>query len=100
VSGNEQKQEMSVIEAGRRGGKECAARHGSAFYEAIGKKGGETTRARHGSEFYARQGKKGGTATAAKHGQDHFERIGRLGGQKVREMIERAKAEEAGEGEA
>ena len=66
-----QKGEMTVQDAGRRGGRATRARHGPEFYQSIGRKGGETTKERHGPEFY--------------------EKIGRKGGQKVKALIAQAK---------
>lgn len=55
---------MTVKEAGRRGGKKTAERHGHEFYQEIGRlggsKGGKTTSERYGREFYQSAGKKGG----------------------------------------
>ncbi len=66
-----QKGEMTVRDAGRKGGRVTKARHGPKFYETIGRKGGETTKKRHGPKFY--------------------ERIGRKGGQRVRQLVAQAK---------
>lgn len=63
--------EMTVAEAGRRGGKRTSQTHGHEFYEEIGKKGGETTSEKYGTPFY--------------------EEIGHKGGQKVKELIEEGK---------
>lgn len=56
--------ELSVREAGRRGGRATAAKHGPEFYAEIGRKGGAkggyTTSKRYGKEFYAENGRKGG----------------------------------------
>ncbi|MEP6694308.1 MAG: hypothetical protein ABJB39_06675 [Chloroflexota bacterium] len=71
-------------------------KYGPEFYERIGKKGGSSTASKYGPEFFGRIGKKGGKAVTAKYGPGHFERIGRKGGQKVADLIERAKAMEAG----
>lgn len=57
---NEKKEEMTVREAGRRGGEKTAETHGHEFYEEIGRKGGETTKEEYGPEFYKEIGKKGG----------------------------------------
>ena len=92
MSGNEQKRDLAVSEAGRMGGKECARKHGPTFYQEIGKRGGEATRDRHGSAFYSEQGRKGGSETARRHGSDHFERIGKMGGKRVRALIEKGKS--------
>jgi len=63
--------DMSVREAGRKGGETTAERHGHEFYEEIGRKGGEKVRDEYGVQFY--------------------EEIGHKGGQKVRELIEEGK---------
>ena len=69
------KEEMTVQEAGRRGGRSTAERHGHEFYEKIGKKGGEARKRALGPTGY--------------------EALGRQGGQKVRELIRRGKQAEA-----
>ncbi len=79
---NEEKGEMSVSEAGRRGGEKTAETHGHEFYEEIGHKGGE------------KGGHKGGEATAERHGHEFYEEIGHKGGEKVRELIEEGKKAE------
>ena len=66
-----QKGEMTVQDAGRRGGRATKARHGPEFYQSIGRKGGEATKERHGPEFY--------------------EKIGRKGGQRVKQLIAQAR---------
>ncbi len=65
------KGDMTVSEAGRRGGQRTSETHGHEFYEEIGKKGGETTSEKYGTPFY--------------------EEIGHKGGQKVKELIEEGK---------
>jgi general stress protein YciG len=67
----DEEKEMTVQEAGRRGGKTTAERHGHEFYEKIGKKGGEARKQALGPEGY--------------------EELGRKGGQKVKELIEKGK---------
>ncbi len=78
----EKKGEMSVREAGHKGGEKTAETHGKEFYHEIGEKGGH----------------KGGEATARTHGHEFYEEIGHKGGEKggakVRELIK--KGEEAG----
>lgn len=64
--------EMTVREAGRKGGRATKARHGPEFYQTIGRKGGETTKSRHGPHFY--------------------EKIGRKGGQRVKQLIARGRS--------
>jgi uncharacterized protein len=63
--------QMTVSEAGKRGGERTAATHGHGFYEDIGRKGGQTTSGKYGTPFY--------------------EEIGHKGGQKVKQLIEQGK---------
>jgi general stress protein YciG len=74
----EEKGEMTVSEAGRRGGEKTSETHGHEFYEEIGKKGGQ----------------KGGETTAEKYGTPFYEEIGHKGGQRVKELIEEGKKAE------
>jgi general stress protein YciG len=67
--------DMSVREAGRRGGE----------------KGGQTTKERYGTPFYKEIGRKGGEAVRDVRGHEFYEEIGRKGGQKVRELINEGK---------
>ena len=69
------KGDMTVEEAGRKGGERTAESHGKEFYEKIGHKGGEKTASTHGHEFYQEIGHKGGEK----------------GGQKVKRLIEEGK---------
>jgi len=91
--------EMSVREAGKKGGNTVRDRYGPGFYEAIGRKGGQATRQRHGVEFYESIGQKGGKVVKEKYGADFYEEIGHKGGQKVKQLIAEAKKKMAGEGE-
>lgn len=63
--------EMTVREAGRKGGETTSERYGHEFYEEIGRKGGQKVRDEYGIPFY--------------------EEIGHKGGQKVRDLIEEGK---------
>lgn len=83
--------EMSVREAGKKGGDAVRDRYGSGFYERIGRKGGQVTRERHGQGFYEAIGQKGGKVVKDKYGADFYEEIGHKGGQKVKQLIEQAK---------
>ncbi len=83
--------EMSVREAGKKGGDAVRERYGNGFYEQIGRKGGQVTRERHGQSFYEMIGQKGGRVVKDKYGADFYEEIGHKGGQKVRQLIEQAK---------
>jgi len=75
----EKKGDMSVSEAGHKGGEKTAKTHGHEFFEEIGKKGGEHTAETHGHEFYEEIGHKGGVVGGPK------------GGEKVRKLIEEGK---------
>ena len=83
--------EMSVREAGKKGGDTVRDRYGSGFYEEIGRKGGQATRERHGAEFYESIGQKGGKVVKEKYGPNFYEQIGHKGGQKVKQLIAEAK---------
>ncbi len=83
--------EMSVREAGKKGGDTVRDRYGSSFYEEIGRKGGQATRERHGAEFYEAIGQKGGRVVKEKYGANFYEQIGHKGGQKVKKLIADAK---------
>jgi len=56
--------EMTVSQAGRKGGETVRERYGSGFYEEIGRKGGkiggEVVKRRYGAKFYEQIGHKGG----------------------------------------
>lgn len=92
VTPSEEAPEMTVAEAGRKGGQTVKERYGSDFYGEIGRKGGSTTKKKYGAQHYSDIGRRGGQTTAERHGQEFYENIGRKGGQRVRELIERGKA--------
>ncbi len=64
---------------------------GNMSVREAGRKGGKTTRARYGPEFYQEIGQKGGKAVSERYSHEHFQQIGRKGGRKVAELIDRAK---------
>ncbi|MEB3185830.1 MAG: hypothetical protein VKP72_00150 [bacterium] len=74
--------EISMREAGRRGGNRVRERYGTEHFARIGAIGGQ-----HG-------GRKGGLATAARHGRSHFQEIGRRGAERLRELVARGQAAE------
>lgn len=92
---DDEAKEMSVREAGKKGGDTVRDRYGSTFYEEIGRKGGKATRDRHGVEFYESIGQKGGKVVKEKYGPDFYEEIGHKGGQKVKKLIAEAKKKRA-----
>ena len=72
--------------------------NGNMSVREAGRKGGKTTRQRYGSEFYQEIGQKGGKAVSERYSHEHFQTIGRKGGRKVAELIDRAKRMERDEG--
>ena len=64
---------------------------GNMSVREAGSKGGRTTRARYGSEFFQEIGAKGGKAVSERYSNEHFREIGRKGGRRVAELIARAK---------
>jgi general stress protein YciG len=71
---------------------------GEMTVREAGRKGGQTVKAKHGPDFFKESGQMGGKATAAAHGHEFYQEIGRKGGQKggarVRELIAKGKAAE------
>ena len=68
-----------------------AENDGNMSVREAGRKGGKTTRARYGAEFFQEIGAKGGKAVSERYSNEHFREIGRKGGRRVAELIERAK---------
>ena len=64
---------------------------GNMSVREAGRKGGKTTRARYGTEFFQEIGAKGGRTVSERYSNDHFREIGRKGGKRVAELIARAK---------
>jgi len=69
---------ITVSEAGKKGGTRTSQTHGHEFYSEIGHKGGQ----------------KGGRATSERHGHEFYSEIGHKGGQRVKELIEEGKESE------
>ncbi len=67
------------------------ADEGNMSVREAGRKGGKTTRARYGAEFFQVIGAKGGKAVSERYSNEHFREIGRKGGRRVAELIARAK---------
>lgn len=67
------------------------ADEGNMSVREAGRKGGKTTRARYGAEFFQLIGAKGGKAVSERYSNEHFREIGRKGGRRVAELIARAK---------
>ena len=68
-----------------------AGKEGNMSVREAGRKGGKTTRARYGAEFFQEIGAKGGKAVSERYSNEHFREIGRKGGRRVAELIARAK---------
>jgi general stress protein YciG len=75
---HEDKGDMSVREAGHKGGETTSERYGPEFYSEIGHKGGEI----------------GGNKVKEKYGPEFYSEIGHKGGQKVHDLIEKGKQAE------
>jgi general stress protein YciG len=69
---------------------------GNMSVREAGRKGGRMTRQRYGAEFFQEIGAKGGKAVSARYSNEHFREIGRKGGRRVAELIERAKRLDSG----
>ena len=55
---------MTVRQAGRKGGKRTATKHGPEFYREIGRRGGQARKKQLGAGGYADLGRKGGRRVA------------------------------------
>ena len=62
--------DMTVRQAGRKGGKNTATKHGPEFYREIGRRGGEARKQQLGAGGYAALGKRGGEARKEQLGRD------------------------------
>jgi hypothetical protein len=89
--------EITVAEAGRRGGAAVGRKYGREHYQIIGRKGGLALKAERGLEYYAEIGRKGGQVNRERHPHEHFRAIGKRGGQKAKELMEAGRRSEAEE---
>lgn len=82
--------EMSVVEAGRKGGRIVSSRYGREFYSRIGKKGAAVLRGMLGESYNDRLkeiGITGGQASKEKYGPDFYKEIGRKGGESLKRKV-------------
>ena len=118
--GVDEKRDLSVRQAGRKGGKKTTTKHGPEFYREIGRrggearkkqlgaggyadlgrKGGEARKSQLGSEGYADLGRKGGEARKSQLGSEGYAQLGRKGGRRVAELIKRGKRATGGNGQS
>lgn len=82
----EDRKEMTVREAGKRGGERVREKYGSNFYAEIGRKGGQV--ASRDRQRMAEIGRKGGEKVREKRGSEFYAEIGRRGGEAVRQRAE------------
>ena len=92
MSDKADKDKKTRQETGREGGKKVARERGADYMRELGRRGGERTRDKHGTKFYQKIGAEGGSVVSSRKGPDFFREIGAAGGQKVRELVEEAKA--------
>jgi general stress protein YciG len=64
---------------------------GDLTVREAGRRGGRATKLRHGPEFYETIGRNGGTATKTLYGPQFFQRIGRKGGHRLRQLVAQGK---------
>ncbi len=70
------------------------AEKGDMSVRDAGKKGGETRKQQLGHEGYEEIGHKGGEARKRELGHEGYEELGHKGGQRVRQLIEEGKQSE------
>src|SRR5437879_1035812 len=73
--------DMTVRQAGQKGGTSTAGKHGASFYREIGKRGGQARKGQLGTEGYAKLGRKGGEARKTQLGSKGYADLGRKGGE-------------------
>ena len=83
--------EMSVREAGKKGGDTVRERYGSGFYETDRPQGRASDPRAARRPVLRTIGQKGGRVVKDKYGSDFYEEIGHKGGQKVKKLIAEAK---------
>src|SRR2546428_458298 len=73
--------DMTVRQAGQKGGTSTAGKHGASFYREIGKRGGQARKGQLGTEGYAKLGRKGGEARKTQLASKGYADLGRKGGE-------------------
>lgn len=71
--------EISVSEAGRRGGNKVKARNGLAHYVTMGQKGGSKIVEQRGAGYLAHLGRIGGGSLKLQRGREYYVAISRKG---------------------
>ena len=85
------KGDMSVREAGQKGGETRREELGPEGYSNLGHQGVEALREQRGPDAMSEIGKQGGEARKQELGPEGYSELGQKGGQRVHDLVEKGK---------
>jgi len=86
--------DMTVREAGQKGGEARKQELGPEGYSDLGKQGVEALREQRGPDAMSEIGQRGGEARKEELGPEGYSELGKQGGHRVSELVEKGKQSE------